>query len=63
MATDGRLYLTEDKPDGALYRFTPTVSQSLDDGLGELPHYSQWKDPSGRDPLGRASGRVLTAVR
>ena len=54
VATDGRLYLTEDKPDGALYRFTPTVSQSLDDGLLEVMTevggqlgWAQVPDPAG----------------
>lgn len=54
VATDSRLYLTEDKPDGALYRFTPTVSQSLDDGLLEVMTevggqlgWAQVPDPAG----------------
>ena len=25
--------------------------QKLDSGLGGLPHYAQWADPSGRDPM------------
>jgi hypothetical protein len=29
----------------------------LDNGLGELPHYRDWIDPSGRAP----SGAVMTA--
>jgi hypothetical protein len=38
------------------------IGESLDDGLGDLPHYSQWVDPTGRDPLGRAlAGRKLAA--
>ena len=24
----------------------------VDSGLGSLPHYSLWKDPTGRDPMG-----------
>jgi len=36
---------------------SPTVAavagQKLDSGLGELPHYSQWVDKSGRNPMGR----------
>ncbi|MBA2793580.1 MAG: DUF839 domain-containing protein [Thermoleophilaceae bacterium] len=31
----GKLYLTEDKPDGRFYRFTPRAYPSLDDGLLE----------------------------
>ena len=27
------------------------AGQKLDSGLGELPHYSQWADPSGKTPL------------
>ncbi len=30
----------------------PLSGQKLDSGLGELPHYSQWADPSGRYPFG-----------
>jgi hypothetical protein len=25
--------------------------EKLDNGLGDLPHYSQWADPSGKNPL------------
>ena len=57
----GLLPLDDDK--SALPVDMVVLGESLDDGLGELPHYAQWKDPTGRDPLGRASGRVLTAVR
>ena len=32
----GRLYMTEDKPDGGLYRFTPTRYPDLSDGLLEV---------------------------
>ena len=28
------------------------AGQKLDSGLGELPHYSQWLDKSGRHPMG-----------
>lgn len=34
------------------------AGKKLDSGLGELPHYSQWADKSGRDPLGRAPLRL-----
>lgn len=35
---------------------TAIPGQKLDSGLGELPHYSKWTDPTGRIPLGH---RVL----
>lgn len=35
-STDQRLYLTEDKPDGGLYRFTPAAYPSLATGLLEV---------------------------
>ena len=28
-----------------------TEGQKLDSGLGELPHYSQWQDKTGRAPV------------
>jgi hypothetical protein len=36
VAADGRIYLTEDRPDGAFYRFTPSVPGDLSDGLLEV---------------------------
>ncbi len=36
MATDGRFYLTEDRSDGALYRFTPAAEGDLSAGLLEV---------------------------
>lgn len=36
VAADGRIYLTEDRPDGAFYRFTPTSPGDLSSGLLEL---------------------------
>ena len=34
--------------------------QKLDSGLGDLPHYSQWQDKSGRRPMGyRVAGESL----
>lgn len=30
----------------------------IDSGLGELPHYRLWLDPTGRDPMGLASAEV-----
>ena len=36
------------------------TGQKLDSGLGELPHYSQWLDKSGRHPTGlRVAGESL----
>jgi hypothetical protein len=29
--------------------------QKIDSGLGDLPHYSQWADPTGKDPLRRVA--------
>jgi secreted PhoX family phosphatase len=36
VAGDGRVYLTEDKPDGAFYRFTPSVPGDLSAGVLEV---------------------------
>ena len=36
VAADGRVYLTEDKPNGCLYRFTPDRPQDLSSGLLEV---------------------------
>ena len=36
VAADGRIYLTEDRPDGCLYRFTPTIAGDLSAGLLEV---------------------------
>ncbi|MBI5716213.1 MAG: hypothetical protein HZC37_00810 [Burkholderiales bacterium] len=34
--------------------------QKLDSGLGELPHYSQWADKTGRQPVAvRVAGESL----
>lgn len=39
---------------------TLVPGQKLDSGLGALPHYSQWTDRTGRDPLGmRVVGESL----
>ncbi len=35
-ASDGRFYLTEDRPDGGFYRFTPVAPGDLSDGLLEI---------------------------
>ncbi|MHB1138713.1 MAG: alkaline phosphatase PhoX [Microthrixaceae bacterium] len=36
VASDGRVYLTEDRPDGAFYRFTPVAPGDLSSGLLEI---------------------------
>jgi len=36
VATDDRVYLTEDRPDGGFYRFTPVHPGDLSDGLLEI---------------------------
>ena len=36
VAADGRVYMTEDQPDGALYRFTPSAKGDLTAGLLEV---------------------------
>ena len=36
VTADGRVYMTEDQPDGALYRFTPTAKGDLSAGLLEV---------------------------
>ena len=36
VASDGRIYLTEDRPDGGFYRFTPTSPGDLSAGLLEI---------------------------
>ena len=36
------------------------AGQKLDSGVGELPHYRNWADPSGRNPKGnRVAGESL----
>jgi secreted PhoX family phosphatase len=36
VAADGRVYMTEDRPDGAFYRFTPRTEGELSSGLLEV---------------------------
>lgn len=31
------------------------AGQKIDSGLGDLPHYSQWADPTGKNPLRRSA--------
>ncbi len=34
------------------------TGEKVDSGLGELPHYSQWADPTGKNPTqGKASAK------
>ncbi|MEO8804542.1 MAG: hypothetical protein ABI433_00550 [Burkholderiaceae bacterium] len=28
----------------------PVAGEKVDNGLGELPHYSKWADPTGKNP-------------
>lgn len=39
----------------------PVAGQKIDSGLGELPHYRLWTDPSGKNPMG--SPKVAKAAR
>jgi hypothetical protein len=37
-----------------------TAGQKIDSGLGELPHYRFWTDPSGKDPMApKVAGQKL----
>lgn len=49
VAGDGRIYMTEDRSDGAFYRFTPSAPQDLSSGLLEV---ATGPDPQG--PVGWA---------
>lgn len=37
-----------------VYSSSANPGQKVDSGLGSLPHYSLWKDKSGRNPMGNA---------
>lgn len=37
--------------------------QKIDSGLGDLPHYSQWADPTGKNPLRRPATGSSDTVR
>ena len=56
VATDGRVYLTEDRPDGGFYRFTPSAPQDLSVGLLEIatgaaaPGPVRWREVPDPDP-------------
>lgn len=32
---------------------THVQGEKIDSGLGDLPHYRDWKDPTGKAPLGK----------
>ena len=36
---------------GACQSMAPTPVAKVDNGLGDLPHYRDWIDPSGRTPM------------
>jgi hypothetical protein len=36
--------------------------QKIDSGLGDLPHYSQWADPTGKDPMRRVAAMPSAKV-
>lgn len=40
------------------------AGQKIDNGLGELPHYRLWTDPSGKNPMGKAKvGKTSKAAK
>jgi secreted PhoX family phosphatase len=45
VASDGRVYLTEDRPDGCFYRFTPNVPGDLSAGLLEVMAGASYDGP------------------
>jgi secreted PhoX family phosphatase len=51
-----RIYLTEDRPDSLLYRFTPTAYPSLASGVLEA---AQILDPGGQGPIAPGQTRPL----
>ena len=51
-----KIYLTEDRPDSLLYRFTPTAYPSLATGILEA---AQILDPNGQGPIAPAQSRRL----
>ncbi|MBK7950897.1 MAG: DUF839 domain-containing protein [Deltaproteobacteria bacterium] len=52
----GKLYLTEDRPDSLLYRFTPAAYPSLASGVLEA---AQILDPNGQGPIAPGQSRPL----
>lgn len=51
-----KVYLTEDRPDSLLYRFTPTAYPSLASGILEA---AQILDPAGQGPIAPGQSRPL----
>ena len=51
VAADGRVYLTEDRPDGGFYRFTPVAPGDLSDGLLEVASGTTAAGPAGAVPV------------
>ncbi|MEZ4281141.1 MAG: DUF839 domain-containing protein [Myxococcota bacterium] len=51
-----RIYLTEDRPDSLLYRFTPSAWPSLASGVLEA---AQILDPNGEGPIAPGESRLL----
>lgn len=47
----------------ALATSAQVPGQKIDSGLGALPHYSQWADPTGKNPLRRTASAPATAVQ
>ncbi len=40
------------------------AGQKVDSGLGELPHYRLWTDPSGKNPMGKPkTGKTSKAAK
>jgi hypothetical protein len=50
-ATGAMLFQTHLAVAGEAGAAPTTAGQKLDSGLGELPHYRDWADPSGKAPL------------
>ena len=62
-ATLGVLASTPALAGDALATSAQVPGQKIDSGLGELPHYSQWTDPTGKNPLRRTASAPATAVQ
>jgi hypothetical protein len=41
---------------------SPVAGEKLDSGLGDLPHYSKWADPTGRTPMQARAGADAKAA-
>ena len=58
------LHATTASAVGAKPVATPVAGQKIDNGLGELPHYRLWADPSGKNPMGKAKdGKASKAAK